>query len=568
MKKTYLFFALMAALISGCTKETANDPNELSPELQKVNTLIASAGELQTEATKNDSKILSTVELPGIIPDYSDPQTRSEDTYAARCVETTTHYDMVDNPMEFVTLDPWSNIFPGALVQGKSIAKGIPTIIPIYEKRKPGRISLSIVSGSENMDLWYEETPMRGSDVLQAQNNLMSKFLGSSIPARTSFEIKTVQSIEEMSLKLGINFKLFGAKLGTEFGRNWNKKKSYVAVKLNQLFFTMTYDAPDMGFRGVFTDDIRAWELENYTGFGNPICYVGSVSYGRSFILLYESNYSSEDLETAVNAGYRSYMNTTTQVKLKKVLNESSCKMVQIGGNPEEGLATVFGDFDKLKEFIANATVSKDNVGAPLSYVIYHLKDNSYAQLSNTLDYDVTTKTYHPVEARNDVTIDVLNLQVTPPKPKDKRYKVSNFSYVKIKSIKLFNTNKEDGNLTTSNLATNLKELEQQGNKKGNYIMLSGYKYTQSVPNDRRLRLECLVEVYNEIYHGGTKKEIREVRLTRTFECTPEGQWRATDSNIPTADTFTSIKRSETIADANIDLDLKIRFVQDGVVLE
>ena len=55
----------------------------------------------------------------------------------------------------------------------------------------------------------------------------------------------------------------------------------------------------------------------------------------------------------------------------------------------------------------------------------------------------------------------------------------------------------------------------------------------------------------------------------RTFECTPEGQWRATtDGNSVSGDTFTSLRRSETIADADIDLDLKIRFVQDGIVLE
>lgn len=568
MKTIYALALLAAALLSSCEKGAGTDPNGLSPELRKVNSLIASAGELQTDKEKNDVKVLQTDTLPGIIPDYSDPYTRSKNTYPARCIETTTKYDMVSNPMEFVTLDPWSNMWPGALVQGASIAKGIPTIIPIYEKRKPGRITLSMVSGSENMDEWYKEVPMRGSEVTQAQNELLNKFLGSSIPARTSFEIKTVHSVEEMALKLGVNLKIFGAKLGTEFGKNWSKQKSYVAVKLNQIFFTMSYEGPDGGFRGAFTDDIRAWELENYTGFGNPICYVGSVSYGRSFILLYESNYSSQELEVAVNAGYRNYMNSTTTSKQKEVLNESTCKMVQIGGNPEEGLATVFGDFDKLKTFLQNATVSKDNVGAPLSYTIFHLKDNSYARLSNTLDYEVTTKTYYPVQSRNDVTIDVLSLEVTRPKPRDDDYKVSCFSSVKIKSMQLDLLDKNGKVVTGNPLDDNPDDLKKRGNEYGINIPLSGYGFFSEVLKDRRLRLDCVVEVYNEIYHGGRKKDSREVRLTRTFECSYDGQWRATDAGVSKSDVFTSLKRTETIADAKVDLDLKIRFVQDGIVLE
>lgn len=567
MKKIYLFSLLLAIVAGACTKDENPDPDGLSPELRKVADLIASAGELQTAEEKNVVKTVKTDTLPGTIPSYSDPY--SGISYPAVCVEKTTHYDMVDNPMEFVTLDPWPNIWPGALVQGASLSKGVPALISIYEKRKPGRIYLSLVSGAEDMDEWYKEVPMRGSDVIQAQNELMADFLGNSIPARTSFEIKTVHSVEEMAMKLGINLKLFGAKLNTEFGKDWNQTKSYVAVKLNQLFFTMAYEAPDGGFQGVFTDNIRAWELADYTGFGNPICYVGSVSYGRTFVLLYESSYSSQELETAISSGFRKYMSNTVSERQKKVLNESTCKMVQIGGNPEEGLETVFGNFAALEKFLQNATVSKNNVGAPISYAIYYLKDNTFARLSNTLSYDVTTKTYYPVQAMNNVVIDVLSLDVSRPTPRQRKYKVSNYSSVKIKSIDLVSQKVDGSGSQSYRLCEVPFELERRGNKNGTNITLSGTQLISEVAKNKRLTLDCRVEVHNQIYHGGTKKETREVRLMRTFECTPEGQWRAVeDANSTVEDSFSSIKRTETIADADIDLDLKIRFVQDGIVLE
>ena len=408
MKKQCIYIILLVALgaWSACSRDKIDPQQQMR---DAIDVLLATGGKLETTAANSsETTLLDSDSLPQI--SYTDPV--SELIYDAYPVKTTREYSVTDNPMEFVTLDPWDMLWPGALIQGGTLRDGIPASIPIYGKRRPDNIYLSVVSGDENAEYVKENVTMRPSNVTQAMNELLRDHLDSGFPARTSFEITSVSSVEELALKLGINLKLFGGKLRTEFGNSWSTEKNYVAVKLNQLFFTMSCDDPDGGFSGAFTDDITADDLKNYTGPGNPICFVSSVSYGRSFILLYESEKSSRELEFALSAAY-SVVGTDISDIQKSVVNSSTCKLVQIGGDPQAGLATVFGDVQALRDFIEyGATVSSTNVGAPISYKIKHLHDNTLASLTNTLKYTVTTTEYHHTKPRNDVVIDIFNLKM------------------------------------------------------------------------------------------------------------------------------------------------------------
>lgn len=579
MKKFYLFAVVAAAFVAGCTKDengggsNPSDEEKLNPNQRKVYELLEKAGKLPVSEPKTEYKTTADT-LPGVIKNYENPYSHTKEVFDARCVETTTEYDVVSNPEEFVTLNPWSNLYPGALVQGASLAKGIPTLISIYDKRRPGRIYLSLTSGSD-MDDWYKEVPMRASEVIQAQNRLLAEHFRSkaTTDARTSFEIACVSSVDEMAMKLGINLKLFGARMHTEFGNSFRKDRSYVAVKLHQTFFTMGYEAPDGGFAGVFKDNIKPQDLANYTGFGNPICYVSSVSYGRMFILIYESSCTQQELEVAVNAGYRKYFDSKLEVRSRKVLNESRCKMIQIGGNPEAGLATVFGDFDKLKEFIINgANVSTQNVGAPISYHIKYLHDNSDAQLSNTLKYKVTTRQYYPVKAYNDVTVDLLKLKVSRIRPIKSRYHVStSYTYAKINSIAIEHKRRlKDGKYADVELGKTITDAnlnKKFNNGYGAEMPLETFCHYPEMQEGDRIILKMNVEVHNVCYWGGYKSGTEVVTLQRMFECGRNKQWSCLDTDVKKGDEFSSIKVTRVVGSAAVDLDLQIRFSQDGIVL-
>lgn len=547
---------LCMLMLYSCSDQEEPVTGGLTPEQSAIANLLEKAGRITTIPEKNIQTTISE-EKSDKLEWHKDEDTGQE--YLGYAVKRTDHYSIVDNPMEFVTLDPWDILWPGALVQGKSLTGGVPAGVPIYKKRRPGKIFLSMVSGNEEMDTWYKEIPLNGANVTQAMNELLSKHLDSN-PARTAFEIETVSSTEQLALKLGVNLKLWGSKIEQSFGGNWNENKSYVAVKLNQVFFTMSYEGPDGGFKGAFTDDITIEDLKNFTGPDNPICYVNSVSYGRSFIMLYESSASSRSLEIAVKAAFIG-QNVNASSTEAKTFNEAKCKMVQIGGDPVAGLETVFGDFQKLQAFVINgAVVSSTNIGVPISYKLSHLVDNSTVRLSNTLEYDFTSQTFLRAAPQNDVVIDVFNADM--PAPTSGR-KVSNHSTMTLKKVEVCNIKKngiliEKAELLVEPVTLNTKD-------QGANIPIYRSAIFSKVNKDTRIRIEAEFYVKNQTYKGETHKAEDTFTLIREFEFdTINNAWRPIEE---TSNPFTKLSiHKDNFGSATMDFQLNYRFTCDGII--
>ena len=459
-------------------------------------------------------------------------------------------------------------IYPGALVQGKSVSEGEPVLIPIYDKRKTGRISLNVVSGDKS-GISEEIRTFTKSEVGEAMNRIIGNYK-SGFPANTAITYRAVHTLDEMAYHLGLDASVLRENFEPACRRTATTK---IMVRLSQIFFTMTYDQP--GINDMFTTRLSVDELQRYCGTGNPPAYISSVSYGRCFVLLYESQAVSEPVLTATISGVYCNEKDTLGItpRQRDIFKNkiSNVTLLQIGGNAEAGLATVFGDFNKLREFIINgAEVSPQNVGAPISYHIKYLHDNTDAKLSNTLKYKVTTKQYYQVDARNNIAVDFLKLKVSRIRPVSRKYHVStNCSYVKIKSISVdvhrLKNNKYEKLDSYDIFEANADKVFVNGY--GADIPLNSCDSRGTMYLGDRITIQCKVEVHNEIYYWGRTKETQLITLQRTFICNNKGQWESLEDIKPAKDAFTSIKKTEIIASAEVDLDLQIRFSQDGVVL-
>ena len=302
-------------------------------------------------------------------------------------------YSASQNPNDYIMFEPLSSVlWPGCLVQGKSIASGVPSIVPIsVSKRKPGNISFAIVSpDKEGAVNGYtgEGVPMGFSFVNQAMNNVLSRFGGNGY-ARYSYEMDMIQSASDLNYKLKAGYSGGVVKTNSSFGIDWTNNRTRVLVKLYQIYYTMVWDDPE-GINGVFTPDITVNDLKPYTGPGNPLCYISSVSYGRVYFLVYESTASKQDLEAALNFSLFK-INTSQEAKHKAVMNQTSVRIMQIGGNAADGLTQATAlDLGKLQAFLdKGANFSAQNPGAPISYTIKYLRDASLVRMNNTLDYQV-----------------------------------------------------------------------------------------------------------------------------------------------------------------------------------
>ncbi len=401
---------LQLGLMPSCDKDEPNQPvdpddptTKLTKEQQAVLDVVKDGGSLPSSGffVSTEIKHVSEKEIG-----YSDENGKPLETVK---VITTEHVDYKENRADFSLLDPWTGvIWPGALIQGKTVrGSSIPTPINIFSKRKKHEIIFgsgmgSVVNGDPSLSV---ETEMKESAVIRAQNKLLSNFFkqNSETPANYVFDLKTVYCKEDLLREAKINVNAFGGTFASKFSGDWNSEKTRILVELQQVFYTMTCPGFDMGPLGCFTEDLTAAELSRYTGPGNPICYVASVSYGRVYYLLYESSVDEKSLELSLQAKYKT-LSTGGEVKAKvdseKILRESSITLLQYGGNAADGLQAALHptqeNLDKL--IIEGAKFSPTNPGAPISYTIKQLGDDSQVSMNNMLSYEREKVEFRPAQ--------------------------------------------------------------------------------------------------------------------------------------------------------------------------
>ncbi len=431
-------------LVASCQKELdekEKDKSNLSQRELDIIQLIEGAGRLKEPVKDSTSIIPDTPREEKEHYRYLSGGTQLEKTKKRT---TKVSVSFVQNSKDFTLLDPWSGvIWPGALIQGKTVQdENVPTPISIIKKRKKHEITFQVVSGDVGEgggNKWSMETEMSEGAVLNTQNRLLGQFLSSGTPAKQEFSLERVYSKEDLTAKAGINIKAFRGEFDSRFNGEWNEEKSHILVKLYQVFFTMSCPAFDMGALGCFTDDITAAELKRYTGPGNPICYVSSVSYGRVYYLLYESNVDMKTLELELRASYKGLVSGEGKgdIRQSKVLEKSSITMVQYGGDAKAGIAAALHPtHERLEAFLRDgAKFSIDNVGAPVSYKIKLLADNSIVKMSNTLEYSYNKVEFIKVEDNPTIDLSIDELRISSDLKDD--YEIQDGSRVTVNSCRV-----------------------------------------------------------------------------------------------------------------------------------
>ena len=417
MKKTAFAFALVAGLCFASCGESSNGggiptptPDNKDPKnIQEVEQLLRSAGHVAEAAEdKLTAKAIGTSTsepaLKHILESTGDRADCDKVTQPMQC-------DRSSSAGDFAVLDPLPTIlWPGSFIQGKSIrGKGGFTAIPYIAKRQPGRIRLQVTSGEKSLGaagegLWYEEVQeMRESEVNQAQSRLVRHWLESGAPASTSYTMQVVRSPEEAMIASGVDLGKSGEKLKTFLSTGFDKKKTHVLVKLYHRFYTLSYEDPEGGGKSAFKSTIEQGDLAPYTGAGNPICYVSSVSYGRAYYFLYESSESAYDLLEALSASFKSFLDERRVESY--VIKGVRVRMLEQGSSTNAGQGTVISPEKVFKLLEEGAQPSSMDVGVPISFTLRHLYDGRPVRMSNSLSYSYDKVSYIPRRKSNSVAI-------------------------------------------------------------------------------------------------------------------------------------------------------------------
>jgi hypothetical protein len=356
----------------------ADDGSGSATDGNDIDDLVFGAGKIDTDK-KADAEPVEIAKEP-------DAEV-TDDGASFSCTQT--KYSLTKVPEKFVALNPNADVlWPGSLVQGKSMAGGILDPIPV--KRAPGTITLTLASGGGG-PFWKRMDRPSLSAAIEAQNQILAAYDGAT-PAKFSYSYSSVHSSEQLAVAVDANVEGTNWSAAAALSVATSDAKSRFLIQFTQEYFTMAFDPPE-GPSGVFAEGVTAKQLEPYVGKGNPPVYVSSVTYGRIFYMLFESQVSQLELEAAVKGSYSGAAvgaSLTASAAYKKVINESTVKAYALGGSAEDAISAVAGtdQFEKIAAFLTTgANFDKKSPGAPISYTIRYLGDSSQVKLALTTEY-------------------------------------------------------------------------------------------------------------------------------------------------------------------------------------
>ncbi len=280
-----------------------------------------------------------------------------------------------------------SVIYPGSLLQGKSLSKATPDVVAV--ERAGGTISIDILDGSPVSS--FDVDKVKKSTITDASNAIIAASTG-AIPANMEFSYEKVQSKEQMAAALKVDYHNAFTEIEGKLSFSTDKEYSRTVVRLTQSYYTMSYDIPT-SLDQVFAPDVTPKDLAKYVGPGNAATYISDVTYGRIYMLLIETTSSETEMDAAVNASFNGVVaggGVDAEVSKLSTLKNLKVKLFAFGGESTSTLLTIgnAGDLNTLTELLAEGTDIR--TGKPISYVVRSVYNNQIVKVGLNTEYDVT----------------------------------------------------------------------------------------------------------------------------------------------------------------------------------
>lgn len=355
----FTMFGLSCFLFTSCKKEEINldlEKKGLNEYLNSM-TLISSKMPAEKLEAKDSSRIDS-------VPEY---------------IYHTDYYKAAAGYDEQIVLNPQTDvIFPGALIKGESVLDGTYTLISA--KRNPITISTSLI-GSPATSVVISDPKL--STIREAVNSLMKQDY--DVPyANMAFTIEQANSEQQLDLSLHASYKGGGLKVSGGFDFANKKVKTRLIAKFIQSYYTLDMDMPSQP-SDLFNGDV------NKTLFGTFMpMYVSTVTFGRMALFTIESSLDETQVKAVLNASYGGSTGSATS-EFASMMASSTMKVYILGGSGADASASINGFEDFKKYITAGGSFSKTSPGAPISYKLRYIKDNSIGKIVFAASYPIVT---------------------------------------------------------------------------------------------------------------------------------------------------------------------------------
>lgn len=496
-----IVIVLFLLFLSGCAKDDIfiepTTPEPVNHNIKNLSKYISSLGKLE------DFEVVAVkTTVTGVTNGAAEYRSYGNGYDAGWYIPVTTTKDIFGKELklEEPPIADLEAIWPGSILQGGRFINGDCAPIPIAaNKRKPGVVRLDVVSG-DSIKFFREVPVMSGANVVQAMNDILA-------PSNNNFAanvnmIKTkISSKSEMAYNLNLSdSELDQLTQGTFSSVGWdNKVSNKYMIKLRQVYFTMAYDYE--GIEGTFTDKIKVSDFDNYSSIDNPPCYISSVSYGRYFIILYESDYPEDVLNSAMEKVYGSDKAQVYTNNERLAIKYAKVKFFQVGGNAEAGLdAVMSGDPKKINDFVVKgATFSKDNIGAVIDYSVRYLGNTSSISRGKVINTTSDNVSYITEPKMNNVKINISRIY-SYPVHMDCTHSEMNYedSNVEFRDIKITVVDKNGKVIKSRDLNPGIGNVRVQHATNRYYNNLSFTSGELGINTDKEIIIETVIQYFVE----------------------------------------------------------------------
>jgi thiol-activated cytolysin len=357
------------------------------------------AGSFQSNPRKIRNYI-STIPLPTeppsqpidpVVTNEKDAEVEFPDGQNYAC--TTKDYILGQNFTEIAGFNPTEDVvWPGALVQGRSISSGIPSRINL--RHAPMKIT---ISPSEPGDNSIRVSNPSYNTVSAAVQELTKK-LPKVTPAAIGYEYAEMHTAEQALLKIGVAASWVGGNARGQLSKSGSKEDKSILVKFVQRYYTVTAEPVEQGRwfgSGVSVNDLKRFSsaAEGSTGVTNPPAIVSSVTYGRMYVFKLTAKKTFDELKAAAAVSHRfvsGNVDANAEQQIREQFSSIQVQFLALGADSEEAVeAIATNDFFKLLK--SGATGGGENSpGEPISYSIRYLKNDDVAKVGFTTDYSIT----------------------------------------------------------------------------------------------------------------------------------------------------------------------------------
>lgn len=306
-------------------------------------------------------------------------------------------FTIADAPEKIVMFSPNQSIlYAGALIQGRS-KKELGSLLPLsIAQRAPMEIVIADLPTGANS---REVVP-----TLATVSNARGEMIGNAIidglgtPSSSTFELETYYSESSYALAASLS----GRYLAFEASASGSVEKSLTETTVTAHYFekmyTVSVERPATGFfSDAFTNEVlQGYIAQGVIGPDNLPVYVSEVVYGRMMMFSVTSTASADEIRTAMQASYNSFVGSAdleADQKSSAILQKSKIVITAIGGSGEAAAAMIrTGDWSQY--FAESASI---DTAVPLSYTFSNVGDGSIAAVTETTDYTINECTPKPL---------------------------------------------------------------------------------------------------------------------------------------------------------------------------